>query len=54
MIEGVSPGPRCRVTEFETVKHGIDGIEGRILLSRVDQNLVADEFQSLFLDLFFF
>ena len=49
----MSLGPRSGIAEAEAVEHGIDGIEGWVLLSRVNQYLVADEFQSVFPYVFF-
>ena len=51
--EGVSLGPRSGVAKVEAVEHGIDGIEGWVLLSRVNEYLVADEFQSALPYVFF-
>jgi hypothetical protein len=51
--EGVSLGPRSRITKVKAVKHGVGGIESWVLLPRVDQYVVADEFQSAFPYVFF-
>jgi len=49
--KGVSLGPGRRVDEIKVIEHGIHGIVCGHLLTRIDQNVVADKSHACFLKL---